>query len=284
MNLATASGLRKRHGRVTALDEFDLTVPSGSIVGLIGPNGSGKSTALRSLTGLTPIDAGELSVLGLDPYRQRTQLMRQVAYIADVGTLPRWMRVSDLLRFVAGVHPAFDLATAQRALSRTDVRATAKVRDLSKGMTVQLHLALVMATSTQLLILDEPTLGLDLLYRQHFYEALLQDYFADGRSIIVSTHELSEVEHILTDVVFINRGKAVLQAQTDSLAERFVTVTAPESQQEALAALQPLRLRRTLRGVEAIYDGIDPERLPAESQQRPSDISSLFVALLGGES
>ena len=283
MNLATARGLHKRHGRVTALDGFDLTVPAGTIVGLIGPNGSGKSTALRSITGLTPVDDGELLVLGLDPYRQRAQLMQQTAYIADVGTLPRWMRVSDLLRYVAGVHPAFDKAAAQQALARTDVRASAKVRELSKGMTVQLHLALVMATSARLLVLDEPTLGLDLLYRQHFYDTLLQEYFADGRSILVSTHELSEIEHILTDVVFINRGKAVLQARVDTLAERFVTVTASESQQDALAALKPLRLRRTLRGVEAIYDSIDRDRLPADTQQRPSDIGSLFVALLGGD-
>lgn len=283
MTLVAARGLAKNFGRTAALDGFDLTVEEGAIVGLIGPNGSGKTTAFRGITGLARLDDGDLSVLGLDPYRQRAELMRQTAYIADVGTLPRWMKVRDLLQFVAGVHPAFDLAQAQATLAATDVQGSARVGALSKGMTVQLHLALVMATSARLLVLDEPTLGLDLLYRRRFYETLLEDYFEEGRSILVSTHEIGEIEHILTDVAFIDRGRRVLQARVDDLSRRFAKVTGPEAAEPALQALQPLQLRRTLKGIEALYDGLDASLLPPGVSQSAPDLSELFVAVLGGD-
>ncbi|MEM1229021.1 MAG: ABC transporter ATP-binding protein [Pseudomonadota bacterium] len=282
MTLATARDLHKSYGATAALDGFDLDVPEGAIVGLIGPNGSGKTTALRALTGLLGVDRGELRVLDQDPWRSRAQLMRETAYIADVGTLPRWMRVRDLLDFVAGVHPGFDPAAARATLSRTEVREHARVGELSKGMTAQLHLALVMATAARLLVLDEPTLGLDLLYRRRFYEVLLSDYFEEGRAILLSTHEISEIEHLLTHVVFIARGRTVLQASVEELAERFISVTAPQSEEAALKELGPLSLRRTLHGLEAVFDGIDPARLPPQAQVRPSDLSGLFVAVLGG--
>ena len=225
MSVITAQGLRKKFGNVHALDGFDLQVEPGRIVGLIGPNGSGKTTALKSILGMAALDAGHLDVLSFQPKSQRAALMEHVAYIADTGILPRWMRVKDLLEYVDAVNPSFDIALAREALARTDVQLDKKIKVLSKGMHVQLHLAIVLAIGAQLLVLDEPTLGLDILYRQQFYDGVLNDYFNEQRSILITTHEVREVEHILTDVIFIHRGKACLNLAMEDLPETFFKLT-----------------------------------------------------------
>lgn len=281
MSLVTASNLVKTFGNKRALDEFNMTIEPGRIVGLIGPNGSGKTTALKSLMGLCRLDQGTLSVLGLNPQTERAELMQRCSYIADTGTLPRWMRVSDLLRFVGAVHPAFKRETAHSYLKQTDVNSHLKIRALSKGMMVQLHLAIILACDTDLLVLDEPTLGLDILYRQAFYDALLNEHFSESRSIVITTHEVAEVEHILTDVVFIHRGSAVLTSPIDRLHERYTQLVAPAEQQSAIAALSPLRLRRTLQGVTAIFEDTAPEQLEGLGTLSPPSLADLFVAIVG---
>src|SRR6059036_2751448 len=219
-----ARGLRKAFGTTIALDGVDLRVDEGRILGLIGPNGAGKTTALNAIVGLTPYE-GTLNVFGRDPWRQREELMRDVSFIADVAVLPRWIRVSQLLEYVAGVHPRFDRAKAEGFLSKTTIKVGSKVRELSKGMVTQLHLALVMAMDAKLLILDEPTLGLDILYRKQFYDSLLNDYFDRSRTIVVTTHQVEEVQHILTDLMFINRGRIVLNCSMEEFESRYVEVT-----------------------------------------------------------
>src|ERR1043165_2302060 len=209
MNCVEARGLRKVFNTTPALDGIDLRIEEGRILGLIGPNGAGKTTALHAILGLTPFE-GELKVLGQDPWAAREQLMRQVSFIADVAVLPRWIRVSDLLDYVGGVHPRFDRAKAETFLARTEIKRTSKVRELSKGMVAQLHLAAVMAVDAKLLVLDEPTLGLDILYRKQFYDSLLNDYFDGTRTIVVTTHQVEEIQDVLTDVMFIDRGRIVL--------------------------------------------------------------------------
>ena len=282
MSLITAHNLEKHYGDQKALDRFGMTVEPGRIVGLIGPNGSGKTTALKSFLGLSRLHEGELRVMGLDPYRQRPALMQRATYISDVGILPRWMRVADLLAFVAAVNPAFDRGAAETRLAKTDIRLNKRVRSLSKGMTVQLHLALVLASDVELLILDEPTLGLDILYRQQFYDAILNDYFDAQRSIVITTHEVREVEHILTDVVFIHRGRAVLSASMDDLPARFLKVLANSDADAALQELQPLSLKRTLQGLIAIFDGLDATVLSELGEVSTPSLTDLFVALVGG--
>ena len=282
MSLVSANNLVKTYGKRRALDGFNMTVEPGRIVGLIGPNGSGKTTALKSLMGMFQLDAGTLSVLGLTPHKQRAELMQRSSYIADTGTLPRWMRVRDLLRFVDDVHPAFNLAAAQERLQPTDIGIDAKIRTLSKGMTVQLHLALVLACDVELLILDEPTLGLDIIYRQAFYDTLLNDHFEAQRSIVITTHEVAEVEHILTDVVFIHRGQAALTSPMDRIGERYTQVVAPTDQQPALEALAPLRLRRTLQGITATFEDTDPAELAKLGTVSVPSLTDLFVAIVGG--
>src|SRR5215475_8603328 len=205
-----ARGLRKTFGTAVALDGIDLHVEEGRILGLVGPNGAGKTTALNAILGLTSYQ-GELKVLGRDPWTERDQLMQDVSFIADVAVLPRWIRVTQLLNYVAGVHPRFDRAKAEAFLAKTAIKRTSKVRELSKGMVAQLHLAVVMAIDAKLLILDEPTLGLDILYRKQFYDSLLNDYFDRSRTIIVTTHQVEEVQDVLTDLMFINYGRIVLQ-------------------------------------------------------------------------
>jgi len=281
MSLVSAQQLRKRYGGHSALDGFDLSLETGRIVGLIGPNGCGKTTALKTLMGLCRPDAGSLSVLDQDPAKDRAQLMEQAAYIADVGILPGWMKVRDLLRFVDSAHPAFSLELAQQRLAHTDIKQASRVRSLSKGMTVQLHLAIVMACDTDLLVLDEPTLGLDILYRRTFYDTLLNDYFNDQRSILITTHEVSEIEHILTDVVFMHRGKAVLTTPIESIPERFCTVVAARGADDALAELKPLNQRQTLQGTTAIYDGVKRGDLEPLGEVSTPNLADLFVAVVG---
>ncbi len=283
MSVLAARNLHKRYGDTVALDGLNMSVSAGEIVGLIGPNGCGKTTALKSFMGLSRVDSGELSLLGRNPFEQRAQLMQQVTYIADVGTLPRWMRVSDLIDYVAAVNPRFERDAAMQTLETTQVKQKSRISALSKGMTVQLHLALVLASNAELLVLDEPTLGLDLLYRQRFYDAVLDDYFEQERSIVITTHEVREIENILTHVVFMHEGKAVLSAAMEDLPKRFCKVLAQPDQVEALKALAPLSLRPTLQGISAILDGQDPDALVTLGEVSTPNLSELFVAVVGGQ-
>ena len=228
-----------------ALDSIDLRVEEGRILGLIGPNGAGKTTALNAILGLTPYQ-GQLKVLGRDPWNERDQLMRDVCFIADVAVLPRWARVSQAIDYVAGVHPRFDRAKAESFLAKTDIRHHSKIRELSKGMVTQLHLALVMSIDAKLLVLDEPTLGLDILYRKQFYDSLLNDYFDRTRTILVTTHQVEDVEHVLTDLMFINRGRIVLECSMDEFESRYVEVTVRPEQVAAAQALKPIHERQVL--------------------------------------
>src|SRR5438046_7136170 len=238
-----ARGLRKTFGTTMALGGIDLQVEEGRILGLIGPNGAGKTTALNAIVGLTPYE-GTLNVLGRDPWRERDQLMRDACFIADVAVLPRWIRVSQMLDYVAGVHPRFDRTKAEEFLARTTIKHGRKVRELSKGMVTQLHLAVVMAMDAKLLILDEPTLGLDILYRKQFYDSLLNDYFDGSRTIVVATHEVEEVQHVLTDLVFIDRGRIVFGCSMEDLGERYFEVLVHTGQLAAARALKPVHERQ----------------------------------------
>ena len=274
-----ARGLRKAFGKTVALDGVDLSVEQGRILGLIGPNGAGKSTALNAILGLTQCQ-GQLKVLGRDPWAQRDQLMTDVCFIADVAVLPRWMRVWQALDYVAGVHPRFDRAKAEGFLARTTIKRTSRVRELSKGMVTQLHLALIMAVDARLLVLDEPTLGLDLLYRRSFYDSLLNDYFDGDRTIVVSTHQVEEIQHILTDVVFLDRGRVVLSASMEDFEVRYAEV---EVRPDALAearALRPIHERQLFGRSYLIFDGVDRGRLAAFGEVRSPSLADLFVATM----
>jgi ABC-2 type transport system ATP-binding protein len=274
-----ARGLRKRYGATTALDGVDLTVEEGRIVGLIGPNGAGKTTALNAILGLTSCE-GELKVLGRDPWRERDELMRDVCFIADVAVLPRWMKVSQALAYVAGVHPRFDRAKAESFLARTSIPLGKKIGKLSKGMVAQVHLALVMSIDAKLLILDEPTLGLDLLFRKQFYDSLLNDYFDGRRTIVVTTHQVEEIQHVITDLVFIRAGRIVLQSAMDAFEARYAEVMArPEAAAEA-RALAPLHERQVFGRSIFLFDGKDRERLEALGEVRTPCIADVFVAVM----
>ena len=274
-----ARGLRKTYGSTVALDGIDLSVGEGRILGLIGPNGAGKSTALNAILGLTACE-GELKVLGLDPWARRDRLMEEVAFIADVAVLPRWMRVSQTLDYVAGVHPRFDRAAAEAFLDRTTIKRSRRVRELSKGMVVQLHLALVMAIDARLLVLDEPTLGLDLLYRKAFYDSLLNDYFDGQRTIVVSTHQVDEIQHILTDVIFLDRGRIVLSDTLEALETRFVELAVRPESLAAARALRPIHERQVFDRSFLIYDGARREDLAPLGELRSPGLADLFVAKL----
>jgi ABC-2 type transport system ATP-binding protein len=262
-----------------ALDGVDLAVEEGRIVGLIGPNGAGKTTALNAILGLTPYQ-GQLTVLGRDPWTARAQLMRDVAYIADVAVLPRWIRVSQLLDYAGGVHPRFDRAKAEGFLARTSIKRNSKVRELSKGMVTQLHLALVMAVDARLLVLDEPTLGLDILYRKQFYDALLNDYFDQSRTILVTTHQVEEIQDVLTDVVFINRGRIVLNSSMEQFESRYLEVVVRPDRLAAARALRPIHERQVLGKSILLMDGADREQLAALGEVRKPSLADLFVAVM----
>ena len=275
-----ARGLRKAFGTTIALDGINLRLEEGRILGLIGPNGAGKTTALNAILGLTPYQ-GELRVLGRDPWNERDLLMRDASFIADVAVLPRWMRVSQALDYVAGVHPRFDRAKADSFLARTSIHGNRKVKELSKGMVTQLHLALIMAIDAKLLVLDEPTLGLDILYRKQFYDSLLNDYFDRSRTIVVTTHQVEEIEHVLTDLMFIHHGRIVLNCTMDEFESRYVEVTVkPEHLAEA-RALKPIHERQALGRSILLFDGIDRPRLAALGDVRTPSIADLFVAVMG---
>jgi ABC-2 type transport system ATP-binding protein len=278
-----ARGLRKAFGATVAVDSVDLKVEEGRILGLIGPNGAGKSTLLNAVLGLIPYQ-GELRVLGLNPWEVRDRLMRDVCFIADVAVLPRWMRVSQALDYVAGVHPRFDRAKAERFLARTQIKSKSRIKELSKGMVTQLHLALVMAIDAKLLVLDEPTLGLDLLYRKQFYDTLLNDYFDRRRTIVVTTHQVEEVEQILTDVMFINHGRIVLDCSMEDFEARYLEVsTLPERLAEA-RALKPMHERQVFGRSILLFDRADRERLAAIGDVRTPSIADLFVAMMSERS
>src|SRR5437660_12521677 len=257
-----ARGLRKSFGTTIALDGVDLRVEEGRILGLIGPNGAGKTTALNAIVGLTPYQ-GELKVLGRDPWTERDQLMRDVCFISDVAVLPRWIRVSQALEYVAGVHPRFDRAKAEGFLAKTTIRHNSKVRELSKGMVVQLHLALVMAIDAKLLVLDEPTLGLDILYRKQFYDSLLNDYFDRSRTIVVTTHQVEEVQDILTDLMFIDRGRIVLECSMEELESRYVEVMVRPENLTAARSFKPMHERQVFGRTILLYDHGDRDELAA---------------------
>lgn len=281
-----ARGLRKSFGANIALDGINLRVEEGRILGLIGPNGAGKTTALNAILGLTSYQ-GELRVLGRDPWTERDQLMRDVCFISDVAVLPRWIRVSQALDYVAGVHPRFDRAKAESFLAKTTIRRESKVKELSKGMVAQLHLALVMAIDAKLLVLDEPTLGLDLLYRKQFYDSLLNDYFDRNRTIVVTTHQVEELQHVLTDLMFIDRGRIVFDCSMEEIESRYVELTVPSPQAAAARALRPLQAREVLgRGI-MIFDlasaGVDRQQIAALGDIRTPSIADLFVAVVGNQ-
>jgi ABC-2 type transport system ATP-binding protein len=277
-----ARGLRKAYRSTIALDGIDLRVEEGRILGLIGPNGAGKTTALNAILGLTPYQ-GELMVLGREPWTERDQLTRDVCFIADVAVLPRWLRVSRALDYVSGIHPRFDRAKAEGFLAKTDIKRTSKVRELSKGMVTQLHLALIMAIDARLLVLDEPTLGLDILFRKQFYDTLLNDYFDRQRTIVVTTHQVEEVQDVLTDIMFINRGRIVLGCSMEEIETRYREVMVHPDHLDTARALGPIHERRMFGRSILLYENGDHDRLAALGEVRTPNIADLFVAVVGNQ-
>ena len=287
MPVIEARRLRKVFGTTVALDGVNLCVEEGRILGLIGPNGAGKTTALNAMLGLTPYE-GELRVLGRNPWAERDQLMRDVCFIADVAVLPRWMRVSKALAYVAGVHPRFDRAKAEALLAKTTIKHASKIRELSKGMVTQLHLALVMSIDARLLVLDEPTLGLDILFRKQFYDSLLNDYFDRSRTIIVSTHQVDELQHILTDLMFIDRGRIVLSCSMEEFESRYMELSVKPDQVATARALKPMYERQVFGRNILLFDcgsnkTIDRQQLATLGEVHTPSIADLFVAVIGNQ-
>ena len=280
MTTIEARGLTKSFGKVKAVDGIDLKIEAGRIVGLIGPNGAGKTTALNAILGLTPYQ-GELQVLGRDPWKERAKLMTDVCFIADVAVLPRWIRVSQAIDYVAGVHPRFDRAKAESFLAKTSIKQRSRVRELSKGMVVQLHLALVMAIDARLLVLDEPTLGLDILFRKQFYDSLLNDYFDRHRTIIVTTHQVEEIQNVLTDLMFINHGRIALSCSMEDFERRYAEVSVRPDQIAAARALKPIYERQILGRSLMLFDSADRGQLAALGEVRTPSVADLFVAIMG---
>jgi ABC-2 type transport system ATP-binding protein len=277
-----ARGLRKVFGTTVALDGIDLRVEEGRILGLIGPNGAGKTTALNAILGLIPYE-GQLRVLGRDPWVERERLMTDVSFIADVAVLPRWIRVSEAIDYVAGVHPRFDRVKAEGFLAKTSIQHSSKVRELSKGMVAQLHLALVMAIDARLLVLDEPTLGLDILYRRQFYETLLNDYYDRSRTIIVTTHQVEEIQHVITDLMFIDRGRIIFACNMEEFESRYAEVVVKPDRLEAARALRPMHERQVLGRCILLFDRADHQQLAALGEVHTPSIADLFVAVIGNQ-
>jgi ABC-2 type transport system ATP-binding protein len=275
-----ARGLRKTFGTTLALDGINLRVEEGRILGMIGPNGAGKTTALNAILGLTSYE-GQLTVLGRDPWNAREQLMRDVSFIADVAVLPRWIRVSQLLDYVAGVHPRFDRGKAESFLAKTEIKRASKVRQLSKGMVAQLHLAVVMAIDARLLVLDEPTLGLDILYRKQFYDSLLNDYFDGKRTIVVTTHQVEEVQDVLTDLMFINHGRIVLECSMEEFESRYAEVMVHPDHVDGARSLKPIYERQVFGRSVMLFENVDRGQLAALGEVRTPSIADLFVAVMG---
>src|SRR6266699_2621892 len=274
-----ARGLRKAFGTTIAVDGINLRVEEGRILGLIGPNGAGKTTALNAILGLTPYQ-GELKVLGRDPWTERDQLMRDACFIADVAVLPRWLRVWQAFDYLAGVHPRFDRAKAEGFLAKTNIRSASKVRELSKGMVAQLHLALVMAIDAKLLVLDEPTLGLDILYRKQFYDSLLNDYFDRSRTIVVTTHQVEEIQDVLTDLMFIDRGRIVLECSMEEFESRYLEVMVNPDHVPGARSLKPMHERQVFGRSVMLFENVDRNQLAALGEARRPSIADLFVAVM----
>jgi ABC-2 type transport system ATP-binding protein len=280
MATVEAQGLRKVFGKSVALESVNFKIEEGRIVGLIGPNGAGKTTALKAILGLTHYE-GSLTVLGRNPYRERDVLMQDVCFIADVAVLPPWLRVWQALDFVAGVHPRFDRSKAEAFLAKTTIKRTSRVRELSKGMITQLHLALVMAIDARLLVLDEPTLGLDIIYRKQFYDSLLNDYFDKSRTIIVTTHQVEEIQHVLTDLMFIDRGRIVLDCSMEDFENRYVEVMVRPEHLATARALKPLHERQVFNRSVLLFDRANRDELGQLGDLRTPSIADLFVAMVG---
>ena len=278
----SAKGLSKRYGKRVAVDGIDFEIPAGRIVGLIGPNGSGKTTTLKAALGLIPFD-GQLSVLGFDPRTQRDDLMQDVCFIADVAILPRWLKVKDAISFCEGIHPRFNRERAEKYIANTKLSPDMKVKAMSKGMIVQLHLALVMAIDAKLLVLDEPTLGLDILYRKQFYHQLLEDYFDENKTILITTHQIEEVENILTDLMFIRDGKITLAASMDEIGDRYTEVMVQPEYMTAASALQPLHQRTVFGKAVMLFDGVSRKQLETFGETRTPSVADLFVASMKGQ-
>jgi ABC-2 type transport system ATP-binding protein len=283
MTIIEARSLRKVFGTNVALDNVNLQVDEGRILGLIGPNGAGKTTALNAILGLTSFQ-GVLRVLGRDPWTERDQLMRDVCFISDVAVLPRWIKVSQAIEYVAGVHPRFDRAKAESFLSRTSIHRSSKVRELSKGMVTQLHLALVMAIDARLLVLDEPTLGLDVLYRKQFYDSLLNDYYDRNRTIVITTHQVEEIEHVITDLALIHNGRIVFGSTMEAIEARYTEVTVHPDRIASARALKPISERQVFGQTAFLFDRVDRTQLAALGDLRTPTIADLFIALIGSAS
>lgn len=281
-NIVEAKSLRKNYGSFTALDGVDLTIPSGAISGLIGPNGAGKTTTLKALIGLCDVD-GELTVAGRDPRIARHKLMEDVCFIADVGILPKWLKVSQVIDYVEAVHPRFDRRKSEKFLSTTDIPTNKRIKELSKGMVTQLHLALVMAIEVQLLVLDEPTLGLDIIYRKEFYDRLLNDFYDGNRTIIISTHQVEEIEALLSHLVFINKGKIVLDSLMSDLADTYTEVLVDADKLEQADALQPIYVRELLGKKSYTFESVTKEQLKDLGELHTPSVADLFVAKLKEE-
>ncbi len=281
-NILEAKGLNKRYGSFKALDNVSFELAQGRILGLIGPNGAGKTTLLKSVLGLTPFE-GELNIFGLDPHKQRDELMQRVCFIADVAVLPRWIKVSQAIDFVEGVHPRFSRELCEKYLEQTKIKRNSRVKALSKGMVVQLHLALIMAIDADLLILDEPTLGLDILFRKSFYEQLLNDYFDENRTIIITTHQVEEIEHILSDLIFIQDGKIVLDDSMDAIADSYFEVMVEKEFEEAALAMKPMNVREVFGQKVCLFNGVAKEQLQELGKVRKPSVADLFVAKMKGE-
>ncbi len=280
--LIDAKGIRKYYGDECVLQDVNLSIEAGRIVGLIGPNGAGKTTLLKGILGLAPVQ-GELSVMGFDPIKQRTRLLQEVSFVADIAILPRWLKVKQAVDYVAGVHPRFNREKAQRFLSQTSIKQKSKVGDLSKGMVAQLHLALIMAIDSRLLVLDEPTLGLDIIYRKQFYSTLLNDYFDSDKTIVITTHQVEEIENILTDILFIQDGKIVLDSSMESLAERFLALQVTSTQKQALldAGLRPISESARLGGSILLFENVSKTALSEYGEIQMPSVADVFVAKMG---
>jgi ABC-2 type transport system ATP-binding protein len=276
-SLVTARGVSKHFGSVRAVDDVSFDIEKGRILGLIGPNGAGKTTLLKAMLGLTDCD-GDLSVLGLDPFHQRKQMMRDICFIADVAVLPRWIKVSQLLDYVEAVHPNFSRSRAEKLLGETKVQPRARVKQLSKGMVTQLHLAIIMAIDAKLLVLDEPTLGLDILFRKEFYANLLNDYFDEERTILITTHQVEEIENLLTDIMFINDGKILLDASMDALGEEYIELMASGDNAVKARGLGPIAENQVFGKSVLLFEGVDRENLEGLGDIRIPSVADLFVA------
>lgn len=280
-SLVRARGVTKTFGSVRAVDNVSFEIEEGKILGLIGPNGAGKTTLLKALLGLTDCE-GDMSVIGLDPFKQRKELMQNICFIADVAVLPRWIKVSQLLDYVAAIHPNFSRKRAEQLLSQTKVRAGAKVRELSKGMVTQLHLSIIMSIDAKLLVLDEPTLGLDIIFRKEFYANLLNDYFDEERTILVTTHQVEEIENLLTDIMFIDEGRIILDSPMDAIAESYVEVMASGEEAQKARGLGPIAESEMFGKSIMLFEGIDRSNLEGLGELRTPAIADLFVAKVKG--